>query len=164
MKKLLSVCLSLLLLCGCGAEQMSLESEVPQEASLSAIAVPNEVVYDWGIHLSAEDVSPTGLTLICKQSGGTVTGELSTGSYYQLHVLRDGTWKPAPTLPQEYDVVWTAEAWIIPLNGETQWEINWEWLYGELAPGTYRVSKEFVDWRQPGEFDKELLSAEFEIQ
>lgn len=33
----------------------------------------------WGIALSSTDVSNTGLTLICSQNGGEITGELQTG-------------------------------------------------------------------------------------
>ena len=167
MKKLLALALSLLLFCGCAADTdipyVENETAVPDGASIHSSIPPTEVVYDWGITLSAENVTSKGLTLVCKQSGGTVSGDLSTGSFYELDVLNNGTWEAAEMLPQEYDVAWTAEAWIVPLDSETNWDVSWEWLYGELKPGTYRLSKLFMDWREPGNFDTEPLSAIFTI-
>ena len=156
MKKLLAFTLSLLLFCGCAAEN---EIVAPDGASIHSSIPPSEMVYDWGITLSAENVTSKGLTLVCKQSGGTVSGDLSTGSFYELDVLNNGTWEAAEMLPQEYDV-----AWIVPLDSETKWDVSWEWLYGELKPGTYRLSKLFMDWREPGNFDTEPLSAIFTIK
>ena len=46
-----------------------------------------------GIQLSAADVTPTGLTLACNQSGGTPTGELTTGSKYWLDKEVNGIWE-----------------------------------------------------------------------
>lgn len=46
----------------------------------------------WGIQLSARDVTPTGMTLICQQSGGEPTGDLHTGSYYSLEKKVKGDW------------------------------------------------------------------------
>lgn len=40
--------------------------------------VPGEMP-NWGISLSASDVTPAGMTLICSQSGGDITGTLMTG-------------------------------------------------------------------------------------
>ncbi|MBQ3028731.1 MAG: hypothetical protein IJD26_06590, partial [Lachnospiraceae bacterium] len=47
---------------------------------------------DWGLTLSVKDVTPSGCTLVCTQSGGSPTGELQTGTDYNLIVLRDGVW------------------------------------------------------------------------
>lgn len=168
MKKLLALALSLLLFCGCAVKTdipyVENQSAVPDGTSIYSSISPTETVYDWGINLSVENVTAKGLTLVCEQSEGMVSGELSTGSFYELDVLNNGTWEAAEMLPQEYDVVWTAEAWIVPLDKETRWDISWEWLYGELKPGTYRLSKLFMDWREPGNFDTEPLSAIFTIE
>ena len=40
-------------------------------------------------------------------------------------------------------------------------EVNWEWLYGKLAPGKYRINKEVMDFRETGDFDKKIYSLEF---
>jgi len=118
---------------------------------------------EWGVTLSAKDVTPTGLTIVCTQSGGNPSGELDTGSYYIIQKYEDGEWSDVEWLPQEYDVGWTAEAWIIPMNDVVEWEVDWEWLYGELPAGTYRIGKEIMDFRGAGDFDQEFHYAEFEI-
>ncbi len=40
-------------------------------------------------------------------------------------------------------VVYKADA--IPAEGEAEIETNWEWLYGKLSPGTYRITKILTD-------------------
>ena len=34
---------------------------------------------------------------------------------------------------------------MIPNNAETEWEVNWSRLYGELPAGSYRISKSVMD-------------------
>jgi hypothetical protein len=118
---------------------------------------------DWGITLEAENVTPSGLTIICNQSGGENISELNTGSFYIIQQLEETGYVNIEYLPQEYDVAWTSEAWIIPLNNTIIWDVNWEWLYGKLPVGEYRIGKEIMNFRGPGDFDKEMIYAHFEI-
>ncbi len=118
---------------------------------------------EWGVTLSAKDVTPVGLTIVCTQEGGEPTGELDTGSYYVIQKYENGEWTDVEWLPQEYDVAWTAEAWVIPMNDTVEWEVEWKWLYGELPAGKYRIGKEIMDFRGAGDFDQELHYAEFEL-
>ena len=41
---------------------------------------------------------------------------------------------------------------------------NWEWLYGELPEGNYRIAKEIMDFRETGEYDTAIHYAEFRIE
>ena len=116
---------------------------------------------NWGITLSVKNVTESGLTLICTQSGGEPTGELQTGSDYHLIVL-DGEWKDVPTVIKDYG--WNTIAYMVPKEESTEFEINWEWLYGKLPAGTYRIIKGFTDFRESGDFDTETYWAEFEIK
>lgn len=119
---------------------------------------------DWGIILAAENVTSTGLTLKCTQSGGTATGALQTGSWFSIERLAQGKkWKEVEYLDQESNICWTLEAINISNNDSTEWNINWEGLYGELSPGTYRIAKEVMDFRKTGDYDKQIYYAEFEI-
>lgn len=47
----------------------------------------------------------------------------------------------------------TAEAYTINMNDITEWEVDWEWLYGELPFVNYRIGKEVMDFRAIGVFD-----------
>lgn len=118
----------------------------------------------WGIQLTADKVTPTGLTLVCSQSGGNSAGKLNTGSYYILEVLEDNQWKAVEILPQKHDVAWTQEAWIIPMDDSTEWEVDWEWLYGQLPPGNYRIGKEIMNFRGTGDYDTRFCYAFFAIE
>lgn len=123
-----------------------------------------DIIDSWGIELSARNIRPTGMTLICNQSGGESTGELHTGSYYFLEEEIDGEWIEVEIFDLEYDLAWTDEAWVIPMNDTVGWEIDWEWLYGELPIGRYRMGKEITDFRNTGDYDTKIYYAAFVIQ
>lgn len=144
-------------LAGCGAQA---NSDTQGDTSAS-VEEPAENTF--GITLTAEEVSPTGATLLCVQSGGEEVVELNTGSFYTLQQKVDGAWVDVPMLPQEYEIAWTDEAYLIALDSTTELTVNWEWLYGELPAGEYRVGKGFMNFRGPGDYDTETVYAEFVI-
>lgn len=117
---------------------------------------------DWGLTLSVKDVTPTGLTLVCSRRGGNPTGELECGTDYHLIVLEDGTWKDVPTVIEEYG--WNSLAYWIPEGQDVGFDYSWEWLYGKLPAGTYRLKKGFMDFRESGDYDTAVYWVEFEIE
>ena len=117
----------------------------------------------WGVKLTAKNITPSGLTIVCTQQDGEPTGELHTGSYYGLEVLRDGEWVAVDLLPMEHELAWTMEAWMIPSSTETEWEVNWTRLYGDLPAGTYRIGKSIMDFRGTGDYDTKTYYAGFDI-
>lgn len=123
--------------------------------------VVDEGFPNWGLTLSVKDVTESGLTLVCTQSGGELTGELQTGSDYKLIVLKEA-WEDVPTIIEDYG--WTAEAYMIAKDDVTEFEIKWEWLYGKLPAGTYRLVKGFTDFRESGDYDNFAYWTEFEIK
>ena len=133
------------------------------ERSLSSYFPPEFAVFaeKWGITLTATNITPTGLTLQCTQSGGRPTGELQTGSWYVLETwTQEHGWQKVPCYAE---AMWTQEAWIIPMNDTCEWEVNWEWLYGQLPEGKYQIGKEITDFRGTGDYDATIYFAEFEI-
>lgn len=124
--------------------------------------IDQEEFPDWGLALSAHKVSVSGLTLVCTQSGGNLTGELETGSEYKLLVLKDGIWQDVPTVIETY--AWTGIGYVVPKNDSVKYEIDWEWLYGKLPAGNYRITKEFWDFRETGDYDTFNYWADFEIK
>ncbi|MBR5701500.1 MAG: M56 family metallopeptidase, partial [Oscillospiraceae bacterium] len=114
-----------------------------------------------GLTMRAEDVTPTGCTLVITQSGGSFTGDLITGAEYLLEKMDgDGTWSE---LPGQSERVWYLIGYSIDLNGTTMLETDWSNSFGALADGHYRISKEVMDLREPGDFDRYTIYAEFEI-
>lgn len=113
-----------------------------------------------GVQLSVTNVTPTGLTLICNQSGGEPTGELQTGMTYFLEQEVDGAWQ---TVEPVDSMDWDDVALIIEKDGKTEWNIGWSLLYGELPAGKYRIGKEIMDFRAANDYDICTSYAEFEI-
>ena len=126
--------------------------------------LPTPEVSSWGITLTAKDITSTGLTLVCTQSGGSPTGELNSGSYYVLEKSEEGSWGAVDYANPEMEVGWDAVAWTIPMDDSVEWKVDWEWLYGSLSAGHYRIGKEITDFRASGDYDKEYYYAEFEIE
>ena len=123
--------------------------------------VVDEGFPNWGLTLSVKDVTESGLTLVCTQSGGELTGELQTGSDYKLIVLKDA-WEDVPTIIEDYG--WDMIAYGVSKNDVTEFEYNWEWLYGKLPAGTYRMVKGFTEYRETGDYDNFTYWTEFEIK
>ncbi len=116
---------------------------------------------EWGIVLVAKDVTPTGMTIVCAQRDVEPNGEWLSGSYFRLETLKDGAWIPVEPLK---NTGWTAEGWIVRVNDIVEWEENWEWLYGPLSPGQYRIVKEILYSHSPGDYEEKEYYAEFTIE
>ena len=123
----------------------------------------DETLNQWGITLEVDNVTANGLTIICNQFDGKPSGELETGCDYVVEECIDGSWYTVDYIIDAYNVAWTAEAWIIPLNDSVEWEVKWEWLYGELPAGKYRIGKDIMDYRAPGDYNIARGYVEFVI-
>lgn len=117
---------------------------------------------DWGVVLRVKDVTPAGLTLICTREGGNATGEVVCGTDYYLRMKEGDTWEPVPTVIENY--AWDGIAYPIEEGKDREFEISWEWLYGKLPAGTYRLTKGFLDVREAGDYDTGKYWVEFEIE
>ena len=108
-------------------------------------------VYDLGITMTVEDLTPTGCTLKVTQSGGSPTGSVECGCDYFVEQLVEEKWTALET-PE--NLCWTAEGYFLSKRTET-FELNWEYIYGALPSGTYRIGKVILDWRAPGDYDSQ---------
>ena len=115
---------------------------------------------DWGVRLSVKNVGPTGLTLICEQSGGIAEGSLETGSAYTIEKYENNNWVEVQPCG---DAVWDMMSHLIG-NTTTEWEIDWTWLYGELRAGTYRIGTTVMEFKESGASRSQIFFAEFEIK
>jgi hypothetical protein len=66
--------------------------------------------------------------------------------------MTDGVWQDVPHVIDNY--AFTAIGYIPNENGEVKFTINWEWLYGKLPSGTYRL------WKQVG---SQEISVDFSV-
>lgn len=123
-----------------------------------------EIVPDeWGLTLTAKDVTPTSCTIVFTQSGGNPTGELGTGSPFEIEMYKNEKWTEVEQIINEYDIAWTDEGWIIYENDSVEFDEWWKSIYGELPAGKYRIRKDVHDWRRPGDYDEKTYYAYFEI-
>jgi len=136
-----------------------------KDRMLSSYFPPEFMIFEetWGVTLTAENITSTSVTIKCIQSGGNPTGELQTGSWYILETwTKEKGWIQMPYII-DGEIGWTSEAWIIPMNDTCEWKVNWEWLYGAVPSGKYRIGKSIMDFRGSGDFDTATYYAEFEL-
>lgn len=153
MKKWIAIILVLVLVCslaGCGV-LVGRQTNVP---------MPNK----WGITLELQDITPVSLTMVCTQSGGEGIVELQTGRPYVIQKWKNGEWVDLDYIPPEYNIAWPMDAWPVEEGSTNTWEVNWEWLYGELRPGEYRIAREFDNIKAPGDYETETIYAEFVLE
>lgn len=124
MKRIIVVLLASFLLGLVGCKEM--------DGSVSSDAFPE----NYGIVASAKDITNTGLTLMFENSILPV-GSISLGRYFAIQVLENDEWKDLET---KTEAVFFTDAFI-PNDNNWSMDVEWEWLYGELPAGTYRVLK-----------------------
>lgn len=118
---------------------------------------------EWGVQMSTEDTALNGLTLVIRQSGEYPAGELLTGSEFWLEQKVKDKWSPVKMKQLEAELAWTCEAYNINRNDITKLEVQWEWLYGNLTTGEYRIGKRIMNFRETGDYDERVYYAYFQF-
>lgn len=113
------------------------------------------------VMMEVNNVTPSGLTVHFRQYDKRDTEELTYGQAYTLQVLNGDKWENVPVIID--NGAFTDEGYILPALGEASMETNWEWLYGKLSPGTYRITKSIVDDRSVGNNPLYFLTSQFII-
>lgn len=88
--------------------------------------------------------------------------EIYFGDSYILQKYVDDTWYEVGYLVDNWAV--NAIAYNVPKGGFRSWSVRWEWLHGELEPGTYRIVKDVMDFRGTGDYTTYYLGAEFTVE
>ncbi|MBE6966405.1 MAG: hypothetical protein E7441_10300 [Ruminococcaceae bacterium] len=139
-----------------------LSSRYPMDTSEGYILHNRKGNDKWGITLSGDNITRTGMTLTVEQFGGNPAGELQIGEWFKIEKRDNDKWKEAEINPL-IDYAWHTIAYGIRDNDITELSVDWEWLYGKLSPGFYRISKEIMDFRGTGNYDKEIYQFYFTI-
>ncbi|MCI7767498.1 MAG: hypothetical protein MSJ26_05900 [Oscillospiraceae bacterium] len=144
-----------------GSELLTVEVQIAEDWYVfRETDIPYERDINFGLTVSAENITPTGLTLIFRQSGGEGFAELSASPDYYLQHKIDKGWVLCDTVTESYG--WTLVGTGIAPDDETRMDIDWEWLYGTLPAGHYRISKIiFPDERY---YDGCTFRMEFDIE
>lgn len=98
----------------------------------------------WGLMLSVEKASNTSATVVFHGPGYFEDKELLGGNDYILQKNVDGVWEDVPVLTEP---TFAEKAYMIDIN--RRHFLSWEWLYGSLDAGHYRIGKEVMLWTGP---------------
>ncbi len=102
--------------------------------------------------------TPSGVTVTLKNVTET---EYTYGESYTIqHKTRNG-WIDAVPVIENYG--FDDIGYMLPAVGSKEIMIDWEWLYGKLPAGDYRIVKEALFVRSPGDYDTFKLFAAFTI-
>ena len=89
------------------------------------------------VTIQISDISSSGATLVITD---TNPEPYVYGEWFKLQKEVNGQWQDVPPVVDNYGF---HEIGYLPNNkGEVTFVINWEWLYGKLPAGTYRIFKE----------------------
>lgn len=114
-----------------------------------------------GLYFSLKHISPTGARLVFRQyDADAPTGELQCGEDFLIEVQNNGTWEEAPVIV-EGNYGFNSIAYRIAAKDTSEQELDWQWLYGTLAPGNYRIKKSIDDFRASGDYDQYTVYAYF---
>ncbi|MDN4493002.1 immunoglobulin-like domain-containing protein [Ureibacillus aquaedulcis] len=157
-------------LIGCSQESESQTSEPTTEYGSSSKSGSTEAT-EWeptiyekvnnldGVTMIAKEgtVSSTGLTVIFENNSNK---HINYGESFLLEKKINGKWYEIPDiLGGNYgfnDVGYGLEPFEV-----TELYFDWDWLYGNLDNGEYRIVIDINDFRDAGDFDKYHLTAEF---
>ena len=154
---LFCVAMSLLLLAGCKSSSNSHSSKV-LDWEPSIYKTVNNLE---GVTMTAKKgtVSAIGLTVIFENNSDK---QCIFGEYFHLEKKIEGNWYQVPVaLDDNYgfgDIGYDLDS-----SSVKEWTVKWDWLYGRLDSGDYRIVKNILDFRKTGDYEEHYLAAEFTV-
>lgn len=109
--------------------------------------------------LKENSASSTGLTVVFRNKSNK---RCIFGEPFWLEKKIDGKWYDVPVSFTD-NYAFTMIGYDLPPGTDREWTTDWEWLYGSLDAGEYRIVKDISDFRGPGDEDVYYLTAEFTI-
>ncbi|WP_069999945.1 immunoglobulin-like domain-containing protein [Cellulosilyticum sp. I15G10I2] len=170
---LVCMVINLILLSGCGNYGNSNLAKEPEHIRKTADLIPSAETTDWKpttydtvnnfpdvtMTVKEEMASSTGLIVVFenKSDNQCIYGEhfllekKINERWYQVPVVIDGNYGFNDI---GYDLA----------SGDTrEWTVDWNWLYGSLNTGEYRIVKDILNFRDTGDYDMYYLAAAFII-
>ncbi|MFE8701492.1 immunoglobulin-like domain-containing protein [Cytobacillus sp. FJAT-54145] len=152
---LLCIAMSLIILSGCGSSSNSSKGADWEPTLHETVNNLNGVM----INVKQGTVSSTGLTVIFENNSDK---QCIYGEYYLLEKKIEGRWYQVPiVLDGNYG--FNDIGYGLDPSDVREWTVDWDWLYGSLDTGEYRIVKDILDFRKSGDYDKYYLTAEFTI-
>ena len=126
MKKIFVCIILCLCLTGCGNNTAKDQDVITYE--ISEIA---------NITMTIDNVTPTGATILITDN----TGEENVyGEWYRIEKFENETWQEVEVVTE--NPVFTSIGYLLDENNQLELQVNWDWLYGSLNSGRYRLIKE----------------------
>lgn len=136
------------LLAGCGSS--------PTETTATTAPIPEK----WLPVLHLETASATGATVVFRQEHDIGNNLVLCGNDYFLEQYTGSGWQPLPTLTE--DPTFVTNAFVIMAIPRE--DIDWQWLYGTLSPGHYRLGKTVTLHSNTENRETDTVYAEFTIK
>lgn len=73
-------------------------------------------------------------------------------------------WEDVKTILKKGQYGFNDIALVLPPGDDVDWKVEWKWLYDSLDKGDYRIVKQVIGNKAPGEIELHYLGAEFEIK
>lgn len=164
---------SLTLLSGCGSYGNRNSTEGTVNTVLITDSIQSDETTEWEpttyetvnnfpsvtMTIKKASVSSTGLTIEFKNNSGN---QCIYGEYFLLEKKINERWYQVPVSIDDnyafHDIGYNLDS-----MNDGEWKIDWNWLYGSLDTGEYRIVKDIVDFRNTGNYDKYYLTAEFTV-
>lgn len=106
-----------------------------------------------------ETVSANGLTVVFKNNSDKIC---LYGNKFVLEKKINGQWYEVPVaIKSNYG--FNDVGYQVTSGQEKEWKVDWEWLYGRLDIGEYRIVKDAFDFRKSGDYDTYFLTSQFTI-
>ncbi len=98
-----------------------------------------ETIYDpeAGVTVTLRDISNVGANLIIRREDDDDGEEVIYGEAYIIQQQVDGEWQDVETVPDNYG--FPMVGYNVHSGEKVSIYYNWEWLYGALEPGEYRM-------------------------
>jgi hypothetical protein len=116
-----------------------------------------------GVTMEVEEssVSGTGLTIVLTNN---TDNEITYGSDFKLETMAEETWTDCEFIIE--NGAFTSEGYDIAPGKSDKQEVDWEWLYGTLNKGRYRITKGIAlsTASDPEGYVGAEITAEFNIQ
>lgn len=154
---LISLTFSFMFLLGCGQSNSGLSS-----AETDWETTPYETVNELdNITMTIKEgtISETGLTVTLKNDSDK---HCIYGESFSLEKKIGDYWYQVPVVLEE-NFGFNSIGYDLAASTEDEWTVDWEWLYGSLDAGEYRIIKDILDFREAGDYDEYILSSEFTI-
>lgn len=112
-----------------------------------------------------QDISPSGLSFFFENSSDR---EYIYGADYALYIRRDNGWEPVERIIDMWFVPEIAFS-ILPNSKTEIRQIDWQWVFGDLSDGEYKIQKRLIFLRStggagnPADFDTYIVRQYFSL-